>query len=134
MTRLVVGGDGNVDEFERCIGVAESNNGDVHVRRLTDGLVVNSRVGDDDDAGLLERPGDVVGEVTGCEAASDCLCAGVCGELENSTVSVGTGGNGNNVVGVLDSGDYPGSEDNLFPGLSNVEDVDACAESAQARH
>jgi hypothetical protein len=35
------------------------------VSGLPDGLVVNSGVGDDDQSGLLERSGDVVGEGTG---------------------------------------------------------------------
>lgn len=69
--RLVVGGDGNVDVAEGGVGVAEGNDGDVHVGRLTDGLVVNAGVGDDDEARLLVRPGDLVGEGSGGEAAGD---------------------------------------------------------------
>ncbi len=41
-----------------------SHSRDVDVGGLSDGLVVNSGVGDDDDPRLLERSGDVVGEVT----------------------------------------------------------------------
>lgn len=59
---LVVRGDGDVDELEGGIGVAEGNHGDVDVGSLTDGLVINTGVGNDDEAGLLERTGDVVGE------------------------------------------------------------------------
>lgn len=81
---LVVGGDGNVDELQGSIGVTQSDNAegtarkllghisdsvfysrDVNVCGLSDGLVVNSGVGDDDDSGFLERSGDVVGQVTG---------------------------------------------------------------------
>lgn len=51
---LVVGGDGNVDEFEGGIGIAECDDGDVDVRGFTDGLVVDARVGDDDETRLLE--------------------------------------------------------------------------------
>lgn len=61
MLGLVVGGDGNVDELQGSVGVAEGNDGDVDESRLSDGLVVDSGVGDDDDPGLLERSGDVVG-------------------------------------------------------------------------
>lgn len=58
---LVVGGDGNVNELEGGIGVTEGDDGDVDEGRLSDSLVVDSGVGHDDDSGLLERSGDVVG-------------------------------------------------------------------------
>jgi hypothetical protein len=41
-------------------------------------------------------------------------------------VAVGAGGDGDDVVGVLDGGDDTGGEDDLFPGLANVNYVDAC--------
>lgn len=67
------------------------DDGDVDVGSLLDGLGVGARVGDDDQARLLERAGDVVGEVTGCEATGNGDGAGVGGELEDGTLSVGTG-------------------------------------------
>lgn len=67
------------------------NDGDVDVGGLLDGLGVGARVGDDDEAGLLERAGDVVGEVTGGEATGNGDGAGVGGELEDGTLTVGTG-------------------------------------------
>lgn len=45
--------------------ILSSYSRNVDVGSLSDGLVVDSGVGDDDDSGLLERSGDVVGEVTG---------------------------------------------------------------------
>ena len=50
--------------------------------------MVETGVGDNDQAGFLEGPSDVVGEVTRGEAASDGLGAGVGGEFENGTVTV----------------------------------------------
>jgi hypothetical protein len=67
------------------------NDGDVDVRRLLDCLSVGARVGDDDEAGLLERLGDVVRKVTGSEATGDGDGAGVGSELEDRTLTVGTG-------------------------------------------
>ncbi len=125
VTGLVVDGDSNVNELEGRVGVAERNDGDVDVGRLTDGLVVDAGVRDDDQAGLLERAGDVVREATGGEASSDRLCASVCGELEDCTVAVGTSGDDTDVVGVVDSGDDTGGEYELLPGLADVDDVDA---------
>jgi hypothetical protein len=50
--------------------------------------MVETGVGDDDQAGFLEGPSDIVGEVTRGEAASDRLRAGVGGKFEDSAVAV----------------------------------------------
>lgn len=90
--RLVVARDGNVDVRQRRVGVAQGDDGDVDVRGLTNGLVVDTGVGDDDQTGLLERAGrDRVGEGTGNETSSDGLSTGVGSELEDGTLSVGAG-------------------------------------------
>ena len=122
---LVVRRDGDVDEFEWRVGIAEGDDGDVDVRRLADRLVVDARVSDDDQAGLLERAGDVVGEASGGEAAGDRLGTGVGGVLEDRTVAVRAGRNDTDVVRVLDSGNDTGGENELLPGLADVDDVDA---------
>jgi hypothetical protein len=127
MASLVVRGDGNVNELERCIRVAKSNDGDVNIRCLADRLVVNARIGDDDKTGLFERAGDVVREGTGGETAGNGLCAGVGSEFEDCTVSVGASRDDTDVVGVLDGGDYTCGKDKLLPSLANVENMDACA-------
>lgn len=115
MTTLVVGGDGNVDVLGRGVGVAEGDDGDVDVGSLLDGLGVGARVGDNDQTGLLEGTGDVVGEGTGGKTTGDGLGAGVGGELEDGTLTVGTGGDDTDVGGVVDGGDDTGSQDNLLP-------------------
>lgn len=109
MATLVVGGDGNIDVLGGRVTVAEGlqllahvqfltdpqfgtyNDGDVDVGGLLDGLGVGAGVGDDDQAGLLERAGDVVGEVTGGEATGNGDGTGVGGELQDGTLTVGTG-------------------------------------------
>lgn len=73
------------------MGGVAYDDGDVDVGSLLDGLGVGARVGDDDEAGLLERAGDVVGEVTGGEATGNGDGASVGGELEDGTLTVGTG-------------------------------------------
>lgn len=115
MTTLVVGGDGNIDELGGGVGIAESNDGDVDVRGLLDGLSVGAGVGHDDEARLLERAGDVVGEVTRGEAASNGDSTSVGSKLEDSTLAVRAGGDGANIGGVVNSSDNAGSEDNLLP-------------------
>lgn len=150
VTTLVVGGDGNIDVLGGRVGVAERDDGDVDVGSLLDGLGVGAGVGGDDQAGLLERAGDVVGEVTGGEATGDGGGTSVGGELQDGTLTVGTGRDNANVGGVVNGDDDAGSEDDLLPviafalekpklgisrspkkrscsnapGLANVDDVD----------
>lgn len=112
---LVVGGDGNVDILGGRVGVAESDHGDVDVRSLLDGLGIGAGVGDDDEAGLLERAGDVVGERAGGEAAGDGLGAGVGSELEHGALAVGTGRDDANIARVVNGGDDAGGEADLLP-------------------
>jgi hypothetical protein len=112
---LVVGGDGNVDVLGRRVGVAEGDDGDVDVRGLLDGLGIGAGVRDDDQAGLLERTGDVVREGTGGEAAGDGLGAGVGGELEDGTLAVGTGRDDADIARVVNGSDDAGREGDLLP-------------------
>jgi hypothetical protein len=140
------------------------DDGNVDVGSLLDSLGVGAGVGDDDQAGLLEGAGDVVGEVTGGEATGNGDGTGVVGELQDGTLTVGTGRDDANwgvklasccvvggcippgarlqqkiiecrrragggagartVGGVVNGGDDARSEDNLLPGLANVQDVD----------
>jgi hypothetical protein len=72
---LVVGGDSDVNELEGSVGVAEGDDGDVDEGRLPDGLVVDSGVSDDDDPGLLERSGNVVGAEKGNKGPSSALAS-----------------------------------------------------------
>lgn len=151
MTALVVGGDGNVNEVGGGVSVAESDDGDVDVAGLLDSLSIGARVGHDNETGLLERAGDVVGEVTGGETTGNGGGTGVVSELEDSTLAIGTSRDHTDVGGVVDGGDDTGSQDNLLPvicflrvriprskspnskislsllhipGLANVQDVD----------
>ena len=114
---LVVGRNGDVDVLGGRVSVAEGNDGDVDVGSLLDGLGVGAGVGDDNQTGLLERSGDVVGEGTGGETTGNGNSAGVSSELEDGTLTVGTSGDNANVGGVVDSGDDTGCEDNLLPAI-----------------
>lgn len=97
---------------------------DVNVGGLSDSLVVDSGVGDDDDSGLLEGLGDVVGEVTWGESAGNGLGTGETSELQDSSVTVWSGRDDTDVVGVVDGGKDSGSKDEFLPGLADVQDVD----------
>lgn len=112
---LVVGGDGNVDVLGGRIGVAEGNDRDVDVGSLLDGLGIGAGVGDNDQARLLERAGDVVGEGTGGEATGNGLSAGVGGELEDGTLTVGTGRDDTDIARVVNGSNDASRENNLLP-------------------
>lgn len=115
MPSLVVGRNSNIDEFGWRVGIAEGDDRDIDVRSLLDGLSIGTRVSDDDKAGLLEGSSDVIGERSWSETTSDGLSSGMSSELEDSTLTVWTSGNGTNIGGVVDGNDYSGSEDNLLP-------------------
>lgn len=89
--------------------------------------MVNPGVSDDDHSGLLERSGDVVSEGTGGESASDSLGTGEGAVLEDGTVTVGSGRDNTDVVGVLDGSEDTGSKNELLPGLADVDNVDTFA-------
>ena len=112
---LVVGGDSNIDEVGGGVSVAESNDGDVDVASLLDGLGIGAGVGHDNEAGLLERAGDVVGEVTGGETTSNGGGTGVGGKLQDSTLTVGTGRDDTDIGGVVDGSNDTGSQNDLLP-------------------
>merc|ERR1711881_33946 len=125
VTTLVVGWDSDIDELGWGISIAKSNDWDVDVGSLLDGLGIGTGVGDDDEAGFLEGPGDVVGEVTRGETTSDGDGTGVGGELQDSALSVRTSRNDTDIGGVVDGCDDAGCKDDLLPGLANVNDIDS---------
>lgn len=115
MASLVVGRNGNVDELGWRVGIAESEDWDVDVAGLLNGLSVGAGVGNDDEAGLFERTGDVVGEVTRGETTSDGDSSGVGGKLEDSALTVGTSRDDTDVGWVVDRGDDASCKNNLLP-------------------
>lgn len=115
MTTLVVGWDSNIDKLRRGVSVAERDHGNVDIGSLLDGLSIGARVGHDDQAGFLERAGDVVGEVTRGETTGDGNGSGVGGELEDSALAVGTSGDDTDVSWVVDCDNDTGSEDDFLP-------------------
>jgi hypothetical protein len=134
VTTLVVGGDGNIDVLGGRVGVAERDDGNVDVRGLLDGLGIGTGIGGDDEAGLLERTGDVVGEVTGGETTSDGRGTSVGGELQDGTLTVRTGRDNANVGGVVNGDDDAGSEDDLLPkGASRSDRIRKFRDSQKLR-
>ena len=90
MTTFVVGWDSNIDELSWRVGIAESNDGNVDIGSFLDSLSIGAGIGDNDQAGFLERAGDVIREVTRRETTSDGNGTGMCGKLQDSALAVGT--------------------------------------------
>ena len=131
MTTLVVGWDSNIDELSWGIGIAEGNDGNVDIGSLLDSLGISARIGDDNEAGFLERAGDVVGEVTRGETTSNWGSTSVSGELQDSTLTVRTSRDDTDISGVVDSCDDSGSEDDLLPkwwGIVRMKSLDELLE------
>merc|ERR1740115_683475 len=83
---FVVGGDGNINPVHWGVGITESDNGDVHVRGLVKGLVVESGIGDDHETGLLEFLGVLIGKGTGNPLSTEVVGMGVGSELQDGTL------------------------------------------------
>jgi hypothetical protein len=115
VTTLVVGWDSDVDELGWGISIAKGDDWDVNIGSLLDSLGVGAGVSDDDEAGFLEGASDIVGEITRGESTGDGDGTGVRGELQDSSLSIGTGRDHTDIGGVVDSCDDAGSEDDLLP-------------------
>lgn len=79
----IVAGDREVDETKRRISISKSNNRDIHVRTLSDRLVVCSRVSDEQNSRLHESVLNLICEGTRCESSSNVLTAGHFSVKEN---------------------------------------------------
>lgn len=87
MSRLGVAWNGDVNVLDGRVSVAECNDWDVDIRCLGDGLVIRDGIGDDQETWLTESLLGLIGECTGCEAASNWCGADVVRELENGTLT-----------------------------------------------
>jgi hypothetical protein len=87
---LVVCWDSNINELGWGVSITEGDDWNVDVGSLLDSLGIGTGIGDDNEAGLLERAGDVVGEVTGGETTGNGDSTGVSSELQDGALTVGT--------------------------------------------
>lgn len=65
---LVVAGDRNIHITQGRVCVAQSNGGDVDIGSLSQWLMVSTRIGHNQEAGLPESSLDLIGESTRGEA------------------------------------------------------------------
>jgi len=157
VTGFVVCGDGDVDELEGGVGIAESDDRDGDLGTLLQGLMVCSRVRCNDQARLhgkkeletgekQKKEGDsdaavkggnswgrylfegtriVVGEGAGGKPSSDGSSADVGSKFQDSSLSIRSGTNDDDIGRVFDGCDDTSSKNNFLPGLSDVDDMDA---------
>lgn len=87
VSRLGVAWDGDIDVLQRAVSVCESNDRNVDIRSLGDGLVVAQRVSDDQKTRLAESGLSLIGERTRSETSGNRSRSGVVGELQDSALS-----------------------------------------------
>merc|ERR1719401_3281848 len=122
---LVVARDGEIDVLERRVGVAESDDRDVRVRGLLDSLGIGTRIGDDDQSRLSKLLGDVVCKRTRSPATRMSDGSNVVGELKDRTGTIRTLGDDHDVFRVFDRDNNTCSDHDLFPCLSQIQQVDS---------
>jgi len=123
LVSLVVAGDGNVYVRQRGVYIAEGNGGDVHVRRLLDGLVIGAGVGEDQQTWLEESLLDLVSEGSRGVTSGNGVSASVSSKLQDGSLSLRLGRDNADIGGVLDGHNNSGCKLELLPGLADVDQV-----------
>ena len=85
--------------------------------------MIDTWISADQDSWFPEGRLVLIGKSTRAESTSDGLGTGVVTELEDGTLSLGFTRDNHNVLWILDGGNSTGSQHDLFPGLSQVENV-----------
>ena len=97
---------------------------DVDVCGLSDSLVIDSRVGHDDDSRLLETLRDVIGKVTRSESTSNGLGTSESSVFQDCSMSIWSSRDDTDIVRVVNRSEDSSCKDELFPSLANVQNVD----------
>jgi len=117
-------GDGHVDVLQWGVGVAESDAGDIHVGSLDDGLLVADGVGDDQESGLLENLGVLIGQSSwGPSGRRGGHGASELGEFEHGSLTEDSGRHHDHIRWVVDGSNDSSSQLDLLPSLLQVENV-----------
>jgi len=120
---FVVAWDADIDVLDRGVRVAESDNWDVDVTSLSDGLVIDGWIGDDDQSWFPETVLGVIREATWGESSVHRGSLDELGALDGGSLSNILGGNDADIGGVVDGGDDSGGQGDFFPHLGDVENV-----------
>ena len=134
MATFVVCRDGDVHEFGRGVGIAESDDRNVDIGGFFDSLGIRARVSYDDEAWLFERASDVVCEVARSEAASDSNSTSMSGEFEYSALTVRTSRDDGNIGGVVDCCDDASCKDDFLPSSSGSTSAETYFDNQKASY
>jgi len=119
----VVARDDDVDVLQRAVGVAQRNHRDVNVAGLADGLVINERIGDDDQPWLTEAGLRVIRERTGAEAAVVAGGTDELGALDAGALAHVLAADDAHVLRVVNGGNDARRQLDLFPEFLHIENV-----------
>lgn len=120
----VVAGDDNINEFQGSVSVAQGNGGDVDVGSFNDGLVVVLGVSDDQESGLLEFFGQLIGQGPWDPSGGGVGSAsGVLPEFVDGSLPVLFGTDHDDFGEVGDRGNDSGGEFNFVISFVNFEDI-----------
>jgi len=119
----VIARNGAVNIGQVVVGVAKSNNGDVHIWALHKGVVINSGVGEDEESGLNELFGVLIGKHTGSPSSGDTAALGIFWEFVDGSLSVESSRDSNDGAGVGDGSNDSSSSLDLLVLLLDIEHV-----------
>jgi hypothetical protein len=120
----VVAWDSDIDVVEWRVGVTQSDARDVSVRGLLDGLMIGLGVSDDQETGLHELTSDLVSQHTWGPSLGNSLTASVVGELHDGSGTERSLRANDDVLRILNGNNNSGSNHELLPSLTEMDDVD----------
>ena len=88
--------------------------------------MVSTRVSEDQEARLTERSLKLVGKCTRSVPSSNGMSSSVLCKLQNSSLTIWSSRLNNDILGVLNCHNNPGSHLKLLPCLCKVDDVNSC--------
>ena len=116
--------DNNINEIKRRVCVAESNGGNVNIWSFNDGLSIWFRVSNNQDSGLLELFGDLIGKSTWNPS---CWCAGsassVLTEFVDGSLPEILGTDNDDIAEVRNRSNDSGSQFNFLQDFIDFEDI-----------
>jgi len=126
---FVVARNADIDVFDWRIGIAQGNDWDVDVASFSDGLVVDSWIGDDDQSWLSVAGLGVIGKATWGESAVHGGSFDELGAFDGGSLTNIFGRNNADIFWVVDGGDDSGGEGDFFPHLGDVENMSTAGSS-----
>lgn len=86
-------------------------------------LVICSWISQNKETGLIERRLKLIGKGSWGVSSSNCISPGVLSKLQNSPLTVGPCRLYNNILGIFNRNNHPGSQLKLVPCLSEIDNV-----------